>query len=166
MKSPIVRLGLAASVAAAVAVVVVPGSALLTLQVLSALLAVLAAVVVVQLLFSVYPPAHLRRRAAAATPAPDRAAAELRRLRRQVELGSASAGDAHAYLRPVLRELASRLLLVHGVDLDGQPRRARQVLGAEVWELVRPGRPQPEQPLAQGVSAEALASVLDRLELL
>jgi hypothetical protein len=165
VRAPVVGIGLVASLGAGVAVLVRPGSATLTLQVLSGFLAVLAGTVIVRLLASLYPLARVRRESAV-VPAPDRLAAELGRLQRQVELGLATAADAHAYLRPVLRELASRLLLVHGVELDGQPVRAQELLGAELWELVRPSRPQPMQPLAAGMSGEQLASVLDRLEAL
>jgi hypothetical protein len=66
---------------------------------------------------------------------------ELDRIDRLVVLGGANAFDLHYRLRPLLRELAAeRLAARHGVDLDGDPDRARPLLGDELWELVRPGR--------------------------
>lgn len=67
--------------------------------------------------------------------------AELERIDRLLVLGAANAFDAHHRVRPFFRELAAeRLHAHHGVDLDREPERARELLGEELWELVRPDR--------------------------
>lgn len=68
--------------------------------------------------------------------------AELERIDRLLVLGAANAFDAHHRVRPFFRELAAeRLHAHHGVDLDREPERARELLGDELWELVRDDRP-------------------------
>jgi hypothetical protein len=102
----------------------------------------------------------LRRRRPRATR-PD----ELTRLENQVRLATVTALDAHRRLRPLLREAAAhRLRVRHGIDLDGEPARARALLGDEVWELVRPGVRPPADRKARGVSPARLARVLDAIE--
>src|SRR6266536_5839712 len=67
--------------------------------------------------------------------------AELERIDRLVVLGAANEFDLHHRLRPLLRQLSGdRLYGRHGVDLDHDPERARQLLGDELWELVSPER--------------------------
>ena len=56
-------------------------------------------------------------------------------------------------LRPIVREIAAARLARHGVSLDRQPERARALLGAQTWELVRPDREAP----AGGPAAAAAA---------
>lgn len=73
--------------------------------------------------------------------------------------------DLHFRLRPVLRDLADhRLRSGHGVDLDAAPVAAQALLGQELWELVRPGRPAPEDKRGPGLSPEALVEIVKRLE--
>lgn len=73
--------------------------------------------------------------------------------------------NAHAYLRPVLAEIASRRLAGHGYALESMPdERGRRLLGESLWEIVRPGRPLPQDRDAPGVSREALGEMLDILE--
>lgn len=67
--------------------------------------------------------------------------AELERIDRTVVLGAANEFDLHYRLRPLLRKLAAeRLYRRHGVELDGDPERAKPLLGDELWEVVRPDR--------------------------
>lgn len=74
-----------------------------------------------------------RRRSTAEVPT------ELERIDRLLVLGTASAFDAHHRVRPLLRQLAAeRLHAHHGVDLDRQPEQARQLLGDDLWNVVRP----------------------------
>jgi len=49
------------------------------------------------------------------------------------------------------------------VELDGD-ERAEAVLGPDLWEVVRPGRPAPDVRQAPGITAEQLESFLARLE--
>ncbi len=89
--------------------------------------------------------------------------AQLATTARRVELGVARAADLHFHLRPMLREIAAaRLASRHGVDLDSPAARA--LLGDEAWEVVRPGRPAPEERFGPGIPVEELGRILDRLE--
>ena len=84
---------------------------------------------------------------AAATP-PIRASS---RLVHDVQQSVASSFHLHMRLRPILREIAAhRLSMRFGVDLDREPERARELIGVEAWELVRPERPPPSDRLASG----------------
>ena len=73
--------------------------------------------------------------------------------------------DLHHRLRPIVREIAAARLARHGVSLDRQPVRARALLGAQAWELVRPDR---EAPVGRsgrgGCSREELRAIVDALE--
>jgi hypothetical protein len=92
---------------------------------------------------------------------------ELTRLEDQVRLATVAALDTHRRLRPALREAAGhRLRVRHGVDLEADPRRARELLGEEAWELVRPVERPPTDRFAPGVSPARLGRVLDAIEAL
>jgi hypothetical protein len=75
-----------------------------------------------------------------------------------------STAATDAMLRPLLREIAAAALNRRGVGLVGNSDAARALLGDELWELVRPGRPRPADPSAPGVTLEQLAAMTDRLE--
>jgi hypothetical protein len=86
-------------------------------------------------------------------------------LTREVELSTFNALHLHVRLRPVLRDIAAnRLRSRYGVDLDGEPARARELVGSATWELVRPDRPAPEDRLARGPSVAELERIVDQLE--
>jgi hypothetical protein len=86
-------------------------------------------------------------------------------LVRDVRQSTRSAFHLHVRLRPILREIAAhRLWMRFGVDLDKEPERARELIGVNAWELVRPERPPPSDRLAQGPSAARLRTVVDELE--
>jgi hypothetical protein len=96
---------------------------------------------------------------------PSRRFATLERTEREVTLGAATAHDAHFRLVPTLRAAATELLAARrGVDLQRTPERARELLGDETWELVRPDRPAPEDGRAPGLDRSALERAVDRLE--
>jgi hypothetical protein len=82
----------------------------------------------------------------------------------QVVAGSARAGDLHLRLRPVLREIAAARLADRGLGLDRDPVAARRLLGDELWEILRPGRPRPDEPFAAGLAPRDIARLLSRLE--
>jgi hypothetical protein len=88
---------------------------------------------------------------------------DLARMERVVMLRS-TAAEVHRRIRPPLREIALARLGNRGVRLDHQPEVARQLLGDELWELVRPDRPQPEDPRGPGMTLEELERLTDRLE--
>jgi len=90
----------------------------------------------------------------------------LRDVEVTLRLATSSQGGRDAYyrLRPLLRRLAERRLLVrHLVELDAQPGLARELLGADLWELVREGVAPPERA-GRGVAVAKLASWVDKLE--
>jgi len=104
----------------------------------------------------------------------DQALAKMRRrpadsgalaLARDLDLSTMSAFHLHVRLRPLLREIAAhRLRRNYGVDLDLEPERARELVGAQAWELVRPLRPPPADRLAQGPQVSYLREVVTELE--
>jgi hypothetical protein len=111
--------------------------------------------------------AHLPSRyERALRPPPARSSArpgELARLERLVVLSAANAFDLHLRLRPRLRAIAEhRLVGRRGLPLDSP--EARRLLGEEVWEVVRPDRPPPEDRYAPGLPPEAQSAALDRIE--
>jgi hypothetical protein len=89
----------------------------------------------------------------------------LARIEREVTMAGSSAFDVHYRLRPALVELAAGLLSSRrGIDLEREPGRSQVVLGADVWELVRPDRPQPAQRLGPGITPADLERVVVALE--
>jgi type IV secretory pathway TrbD component len=90
----------------------------------------------------------------------------LEELEHAVEFAGSTAFDFHFRLRPHLMRAARGALDRHGVDLEGQPERSRQLLGQEAWELVRPDRPPPERRNARGLDLGRLQRVVDRLDAL
>jgi hypothetical protein len=92
---------------------------------------------------------------------------ELLRMERELELGVASAGHAQRRLLPLLRAAAAaRLGSRRGLELERSPDAARALLGEDVWELLRPDRPEPTDRHAPGPPRERIAAVIDRLETL
>lgn len=90
---------------------------------------------------------------------------DLETLERVVGFAASQAGDVHYRLRPVLRGIAAhRLRVGPGIDLDGAPGRARQLLGDDLFDLVRADRPAPDDRFGPGMSPEALRALVDRLE--
>jgi hypothetical protein len=104
------------------------------------------------------------RRRAPAAPPPSRPS-QLAALERLSVSTGASAVHAHAYLRPVLIEIASHRLAVRGQTLEQMPDGiAREMLGDRLWDIVRPNRPFPEERHGPGVRPEELAAMLEALE--
>jgi hypothetical protein len=134
---------------------------------MNAALAILAAVVVVgaaHTLLHALPLTRRARRRNADEPSED--AADLARVGRAVASGTASAGDLHLRLRPILRDIAIDGLHRHGIELDAEPARARELLAPPTWEIVRPDRPAPRDAFARGLPADELDLVIDDLEAL
>jgi hypothetical protein len=84
-----------------------------------------------------------------------------------VSSGANGAVHAHAYLRPRLIEIVSHRLAAHGRTLNRMSVAVgRELLGDRLWDLVRPGRPFPDDRHGPGVSSvelEAMLEVLERL---
>lgn len=103
------------------------------------------------------------RRRKAVTSQPE----ELLRMDREIVLGAADADHAHRQLLPLLRTVAAaRLAGRHGVELERRPETARSLLGEDVWELLRPDRPEPEDRHGPGIPRERIAAVIERVEAL
>ena len=76
-----------------------------------------------------------------------------------------SAVHVHAYLRPLLVEIASRRLAARGQTLERMPDAvARELLGDRLWDIVRPDRPFPEDRHGPGVAPQELRAMLEVLE--
>jgi hypothetical protein len=90
----------------------------------------------------------------------------LEELEHAVEFSQTTAFDLHYRLRPHLVSVATHRLAVHGVQLEAQPARARQLLGEEAWELVRPDRLPPERRNDRGLELATLRRVVERLDAL
>ena len=156
------------SVALGVALVALPGRAALLVHVwLLTVLAIALGSLVVAVrdqvpagspLFD----AALRRRTAPPVRPPS-----LARIERELSMGSETAFDTHARLRPLFRDLAGSVLLTHhGVDLGRSPERARALVGHDLWALVRPDAELPEdrsQPGLPRAAVERAVSDLERL---
>jgi hypothetical protein len=92
---------------------------------------------------------------------------ELLRMDRVIVLGSADADHAHRQLLPLLRTVAAaRLAGRHGVELERRPETARSLLGEDVWELLRPDRPEPADRHGPGIPRDRIAAVIERVEAL
>jgi hypothetical protein len=89
--------------------------------------------------------------------------AERDKLERELELGLQTAFDFHFRLRPTLVEIARNRLAGRGLSLDDEPR-AKAVLGAEAWELLRPDRDPPHERNAPSLSTDELGSLVTSLE--
>jgi hypothetical protein len=112
-----------------------------------------------------YPPVAAGPRGGRARTRGRRVPTSLARLEDETALGVAGAFDLHHRLRPRLRSIAAGLLEAHAhVSLDGDPVRARELLGDETWRVLRADRPPPEDRLARGLSVDELRHVVESLE--
>ena len=95
-----------------------------------------------------------------AIPPPD-----LERTGRVLSMSTTASFDVHFRLRPILREVAEqRLAERRGLSLDSGDRRVREALGDELWEIVRPDREPPSKRFGDGIGAERMHRVIERLE--
>ena len=86
-------------------------------------------------------------------------------MERELVLGSADADHAHRRLLPLLQgTAAARIAARHGFELARRPEAARELLGEEAWELLRPGRPQPADRHGPGVPRARVKTVIERIE--
>jgi hypothetical protein len=98
-------------------------------------------------------------------PRPERIRA-LEELEHAIEFSTGTAFDVHYRLRPHVRRVAEHRLAARGVSLDGQPERARTMLGDATWDLARAGRPEPEDRSAPGLELPQIRRVVDGLDAL
>jgi hypothetical protein len=86
-------------------------------------------------------------------------------LVRELELSTYNAFHFHARLRPLLRDVAAhRLRSRYAVELDAVPARARELVGTEAWDVVRPDRSAPGDRMAAGPTLADLRVVVEQLE--
>jgi hypothetical protein len=90
---------------------------------------------------------------------------QLESVARALDLAETSSFDLHNTLRPIVREIAAARLARHGVSLERQPERARELIGVQTWELVRPDREAPAgRSNGGGCSRDELRAIVDSLE--
>jgi hypothetical protein len=90
---------------------------------------------------------------------------ELVRTEREITLGVATAGQLYRRLLPMLREAAAaRLSAGHNIELERRPEAARELLGNDTWEVLRPDRPEPDDRNAPGIPMSQLSHVIATLE--
>jgi len=145
-----------------VAVLVAPGASGLIVEISLFAIASLVLAAVVLRVANVFPggePVPLGQ------PPRSQRLGQLESVARALDLAEASAFDLHSVLRPIVREVAVARLARHGVSLDRQPERARALLGAQTWDLVRPDR---EAPFGRsgrgGCSRDELRAIIEALE--
>jgi hypothetical protein len=105
------------------------------------------------------------RPARSARTASDKRPAQLGSLEQLVPSSTSTALHVHAYLRPLLAEIATRRLAARGLALEQMSDPVgRRVLGDQLWEIVAPARPFPEDRYGPGISTHELGAMLDVLE--
>ena len=111
-------------------------------------------------------PARLRRRSRLRlTRTPRRTTPDLAAVDRLLALSVSSAEDEYLRLRPLVLDIARQRLADHtGVRIDTAPDAAAAALGPEVWALVRPDRPRPDDRRARGIAPAHLRAVVESLE--
>lgn len=106
-----------------------------------------------------------RRARSSAKLAPAARPEQLVALERLVGTAQSSPVHLHARLRPVLTEIVSHRLAARGLTLERLGERAgRELLGEQLWELVRPGRPFPADRYGPGLPARQLDALLEVIE--
>jgi hypothetical protein len=154
-----------ATLALAVVAVVVPGRLGLAARIYALVVCGTALLAALRALRRSYPPTSSLRRGVRGSTRGRRAPASLARLEDETALGVAGAFDLHHRLRPRLRAIAAGVLETRAhVSLDGDPLRAREVLGNETWSLLRADHPPPEDRLARGLPVDELRRVVESLE--
>lgn len=94
---------------------------------------------------------------------PRERARSLEELEHAVDFSLGTAFDVHYRLRPHLRRIAAYRLALRGVALDGQPDRARALVGVDAWELVRPDRPAPMERNAHGIDLSSIRRAVEQI---
>jgi hypothetical protein len=67
-------------------------------------------------------------------------------------------------LRPLLVPIVAARLGRRGVDMALAPRRAQELLGDVLWEIVRPDRPSAAYRVGRGLAGDDLREAIERLE--
>ena len=143
------------------AVLVSPGAPALTVEIY---LFVVAALVLAAVLLGVTGALPRAEPVPLEQPPRSQRVGQLESIARALDLAESSAFDLHNALRPIVREIATARLARHGVSLDRQPERARALLGAQTWELVRPDREAPLRGSGRACSRDELRAIVGSLE--
>lgn len=142
-----------------------PGRASLAARIYALLVCVVVLSLALEALLRAYPAASRLRRDGRGADSRRRPPQSLVRFEQEAAIGVAGAFDLHYRLRPRLRDLALHLLDTRRrVSLDRHGDEARLILGDTAYELVREGRPPPEDRLARGLTPAALDDVVRSLE--
>ncbi len=160
------KLFLLPTAAVAVALVLAPDRAALAIHIWLLVLLGLACIVLLQAVHTAYPTGNSPFLAGLRTTSLQaERPSSLARTERELSMAGAAAFDVHFRLRPVLAELAADLLSTRrGIELERTPERAHAALGDEVWEIVRPDRPEPAQRHAPGLDQVQLDRIVTALE--
>ena len=67
-------------------------------------------------------------------------------------------------LRPLLVPIATARLGRRGIDMALAPRRAQELLGDRLWEIVRPDRASAAHRAGRGLAGDDLQEAIERLE--
>jgi hypothetical protein len=164
------RLGWTVTLSAIALVALLAPPRLSTSRALAIWLVIVAALVLVALIRESrerggpVPPSRFEqalRRRKPATAQPE----ELVRMEREILLGIADADHAHRQLLPLLRATAgARLAARHGLEPGRRPELERELLGEEVWQLLRPDRPEPADRHGPGPAQEQVVAVIEKVE--
>jgi hypothetical protein len=153
-----------ATVALALIAAAVPGRLELVARVYALLVGGIGLVVAIRALRRADPP-ETPLRPPVRSADRGRPPSSLARLEQLATLGVTSSFDLRFRLAPELRSIAAGLLAARRrVDLEAEAETARGILGDETWEVVRPGRPVPQDRVGPGLSPARLTLVVESLE--
>jgi hypothetical protein len=164
------RLGWTVTLAAIALVALLAPPRLSTSRALAIWLVIVAALVLVALIREsrerVGPAPPSRFEQALRKPKPPTAQPEeLLRMEREILLGIADADHAHRQLVPLLRATASaRLASRHGLEPGRRAELERELLGEEVWAVVRPDGLPPPDRRGPGLPADQVVAVIEKVE--
>ena len=156
-----ISLAVIATVGLGLAVLLSPGEPTLTVEIY---VFVVAALVLAAVLLRVTEALPRAEPVPLEQPPRSQRVGQLESIARALDLAESSAFDLHNALRPIVREIAIARLARHGVSLDRQPERARALLGAPTWDLVRPDREAPFRGSGRACSRDELRAIVGSLE--
>jgi hypothetical protein len=157
----VLSLGAVGAAGLGVAVLFSPGAPELTVEIY---LFVVAALVLAALVLRVAQALPQVEPSPPRPPPRSQRVGQLESVARALDLAEKSSFDLHNVLRPIVAEIAAARLARHGVSLDRQPERARALLGAQAWGLVRPDREAPARGPGGGCSRDELRAIVESLE--
>ena len=145
---------------------IAPGRQAIELDVYVLVLGAIALAAMISLLRRMIPPERGSRLADALEPRPPELPRipELDRLQRELHMSASREYDLHYRLRPVVRDIAAGRLERRGLSLDSGSPAVRELLGDDLWMLVRPDRKPPRDRQAPGPGQAALRQTVETLE--